>query len=818
MSKLASAMKALKKNKEIDIDKALVDLTDSQKPIPCIPTGSVVLDYLIGGYKTASGEKRCPGIPRGRITEIFGPEGSGKCTTLCSVVLTEYGMMTIGELFEKEGYALTDEEKVVPHEVRLVNELGEFESTSHFTFNGRQTVKKIRTRHGFELEATLNHPIRVVDPETGLIVWKNTEDIVPGDQVVLMRGNETLSGGISVSEPMNPDVARFIGYLVAEGTITQETSTQFSNSVPEIIEDFTRCLTTFDPDQTFTSYPRKESKGIQHTLSGRKFRTRLAEEYGLDYVISKGKSVPLCVRTGGIEAQKAFLKSYIDCECHIDVKKRCLEITSASKELLHQVQLMLMAMGILSIRNIKVVKGYEHNEYWRLNLGYADVIKYEALIGFVSQQRKDSFAEFSTKKANSNSDSYPHSAPLLKAMYENVSDTGRSDYKVISDYKSGKANPSMERIAQIVDKFDDRGNEVAQDVLDYFSDVLSKGYVFSEVTEVLEEHDVPTFDVCLPETHSFWSNGFISHNTTIAIQAAIRCQAAGGSVVFLDYEHAFAPTYAQDLGLNVEDGDTFMLLAPRHWEEGAEIIQTMVRAGVDLIIVDSLAAMKPKRDVEDNAVTSTGQVGHIARLQSNFLPKIVGDIEENGTSLVYINQLRSRIKTSKYDGGPDEETSGGRALKYFASLRLSLKRVKTEYAQVENELTGKSEKQPISNMIRAKNVKNKVSKHQGHQAEFVIRYGEGIDNVRSVIDIGEVRKVVKRAGAWYSFLGADGLEVKAQGKEGLRDHLIENPSDFNALVEKVQSFSKKRVVLKVSDDDILEQDHEAEEAEYDSTN
>jgi len=305
-----------------------------------------------------------------------------------------------------------------------------------------------------------------------------------------------------------------------------------------------------------------------------------------------------------------------------------------------------------------------------------------------------------------------------------------------------------------------------------------------------------------------------SGKTTVAIQAAIRCQQAGGSVAFLDYEHAFAPTYAMDLGLNVEDEDTFLLLQPRHWEEGAEIIQTMVGAGVDLIIVDSLAAMKPRRDVEDNDVSSTGQVGHIARLQSAFLPKIVSEVEQSGTALVYLNQLRSRIKTSMYDSGPDEETSGGRALKYYASLRIKLKRCKTEYAQVENELTGKEEKQPISNIIRAKNVKNKVSRHQGHQAEFVIRYGEGVDNVRSVIDIGEARKVVSRAGAWYSFMGAEGEEVKAQGKENLRDHLIDHPEDFHSLVGQIQSFSKDRLkAVKVNDEDILVEDIEEKERE-----
>lgn len=311
-----------------------------------------------------------------------------------------------------------------------------------------------------------------------------------------------------------------------------------------------------------------------------------------------------------------------------------------------------------------------------------------------------------------------------------------------------------------------------------------------------------------------------SGKTTLAIQTAISVQRNGGSVVFLDYEHAFAPAYAEDLGLNISDEDSFVLLQPRHWEEGAEIIKIMVESGVDLIIVDSLAAMKPKRDVEDNAISSTGQVGHIARLQSNFLPKIVGAVEESGTALVYLNQLRSRIKTSMYDAGPDEETAGGRALKYFASLRIKLKRTKVEYAQIENALTGKHEKQPISNIISAQNVKNKVSKHQGHKADFVIRYGEGVDNVRSLIDIGEARKVITRAGAWYSFTDANGEEGKAQGKEGLRDHLLANQADFAQIVSQIQSFTQpiQKLNQQIDDEDILVEDIEELEAEFEEFN
>lgn len=306
-----------------------------------------------------------------------------------------------------------------------------------------------------------------------------------------------------------------------------------------------------------------------------------------------------------------------------------------------------------------------------------------------------------------------------------------------------------------------------------------------------------------------------SGKTSVAIHTAINCLNAGGSVAFLDYEHAFAPTYAQDLGLDVTNPN-FSLMQPTHWEEGAEIISVLAEAGVDLIIVDSLAAMVPRANIENTEVGSTGQVGHIARLQSSFLPKIVPMLEQSGSALIYINQLRSRIKTSKYDAGPDEDTSGGKSLKYYASLRMSLKRVKTEYAQVESELTGVSEKQAITNIMRAQNVKNKVSKHQGHTAEFVIRYGEGIDNVRSVIDIAEARKLIKRSGAWYSFGGSDGSELKSQGKEGLRDFFLDNETEFQFILQQLSTFTTGKVrKVSVSDDDIfVEEADDDEETDF----
>lgn len=724
-SALQAALKALKKNKIVDIKKAVVELGDSQKPIECIPTGSVVLDYLIGGYRTESGEKRCPGIPKGRITEIFGPEGSGKCVTAGTYVHSEYGMVTVGELFNLTGHTLDpDKDAVVPHEVDLLNEYGEMETTSHLTWNGRQRVNRITTSAGYQIEATDNHPVRVMNTR-GNIVWKNAGDIQKGDYLVVMpAGKNAFMAGdsdrLSVSNVQS---------MAATGDL-----------------------------------PKGESGGVE---------------------------IPLSLRQGSLDIYQAFTSAYALEFSKENPETRRRYIQSNSYEFVRQFQMMLLSMGYVS-RVSSIPAGGDDGEMGEYTLEFGDAYMREGLGCGEDQQPRDTIMCES------------HIPYVHTQVYDMMCAMGVLEVQGYRREFYNNANMggiSRKDFKNLVNLIEDPYQFSALQIYTYLQSIVDMGYFFDRVESIAVEDNVPTYDVCLPTTHSFWSNGLISHNTTIAIHTAIQCQKAGGTVCYLDYEHAFAPTYAADLGLDIMD-DNFMLMQPRHWEEGAEIIKAMTEAGVDLIVIDSLAAMKPQRDIDDNDVSSTGEIGHIARLQSSFLPKIVNMLEDSKTALIYINQLRSRIKTSKYDAGPDEETAGGRALKYYASLRMEVKRIKSEYAQVENELTGKSEKQPISNIIRARNVKNKVSKHQGHTSEFVIRYGEGIDNVRSVIDIAEARNVIARAGAWYSFEDAAGQEAKAQGKEGLRDYFLANPDDFHALINKVSTFTRGRSSVKVSDDDI----------------
>ena len=299
-----------------------------------------------------------------------------------------------------------------------------------------------------------------------------------------------------------------------------------------------------------------------------------------------------------------------------------------------------------------------------------------------------------------------------------------------------------------------------------------------------------------------------SGKTSICIQAAVRCQRAGGSVLYLDYENAMSLQYAQSLGLDIMDQDSFVLWNPAHFEEGAELISAAINAGVDLIVVDSIAAMVPQKTFE-NAVSEIGQIGYLARSLSAFFPKIVKPLRAHGSTLVLINQIRARIKTSMYDLGPDEDTSGGKALKFYASVRLKFHPRTKIKSKVKNPLTGDVEEQIHATIVRATCIKNKIAPHQGHTVDVVVRFGSGFDNVQSILDIALKRSMISRAGAWYSWTGSKGDPIKIQSSEKVYDFLKNNPPEFGHLVGQIEGFFNKietMDTLNLEDKDIIRED------------
>jgi len=298
--------------------------------------------------------------------------------------------------------------------------------------------------------------------------------------------------------------------------------------------------------------------------------------------------------------------------------------------------------------------------------------------------------------------------------------------------------------------------------------------------------------------------------STIAIAACIEAQREGGFATYIDFEHAMHLGYAQSMGLDLS-ADSFAFFQPRFFEEGAQIAynySTMVQS--DIIIIDSVTAMIPKKVYEAGPEDPSKGMGLQARLMSSFLNLISKALTESGTVLLFCNQMRDNIKLSQYDAGPDWTTSGGKALPYYATIRLRLKPGSVEYAMIPDKFSGQKEKIPISNFVRAEGHKNKVG-FPKRKGEFVIRYGEGIDNARSVIEVAEKHKIIKKEGSWYAFRkeGESGY-FRRQGIEQFRRYLIEHQDVFRILMdqvgEKLASFEVNKIDAEISDDDIIIED------------
>ncbi len=252
-----------------------------------------------------------------------------------------------------------------------------------------------------------------------------------------------------------------------------------------------------------------------------------------------------------------------------------------------------------------------------------------------------------------------------------------------------------------------------------------------------------------------------SGKTTVALHAVANAQAAGGICAFIDAEHALDPEYAKKLGV---DTDALLVSQPDNGEQALEIADMLVRSGaLDLVVVDSVAALTPRAEIEGEMGDS--HVGLQARLMSQALRKMTGALHAAGTTAIFINQLREKIGVMF---GSPETTTGGRALKFYSSVRLDVRRIETL----------KDGQDMVGNRTRVKVVKNKVAP-PFKQAEFDILYGQGISREGNLIDMGVETGVVRKAGAWFTY-DADQL---GQGKENARSFLRNNP-DIAAKLEK----------------------------------
>ncbi len=281
-----------------------------------------------------------------------------------------------------------------------------------------------------------------------------------------------------------------------------------------------------------------------------------------------------------------------------------------------------------------------------------------------------------------------------------------------------------------------------------------------------------------------------SGKTTLALHAVAEAQKTGGEAAFIDAEHALDPSYAKKIGVDI---DNLIVSQPDTGEQALEIAEALIRSGaIDIVVVDSVAALVPKAEIDGDM--GDAHVGLQARLMSQALRKLAGTINKTKATIIFINQLREKVGVMF---GNPETTAGGRALKYYASVRMDIRRI--EAIKQDGEVVG--------NRTRVKVVKNKVAP-PFREAEFDIVYGKGISKEGSVLDLAVDLDIIEKSGSWFSYNG----EKIGQGRENVKKQLSENP-EFMAEVEKKvrDNFNKAFENALVDEEKDEEEDIEPEE-------
>lgn len=763
--------------------------------LEAFPTGHDDLDCLL--------TKGAMGVARGALVEIFGSEGGGKCLTRDTFCLTHKGLLSVEEIFADAGVQIDASQGFVEKTHTLVNGKGCFETTSHFYRNSqwsRTSKKTIRltTKDGFTLEGTHNHPVLVMDTN-GFIVWKKLKQIQKTDNVCIRRNTQVWN---NANDSISSDEAALVGYLIGDGNFTPTCRIGFTNADARIVADFKRSLASAYGNDILDCVRQYD---IEYHINRKTFVDEFKNKHRIGNELSCDKTMPYTIRTASREAQKCYIRAYFDADGTFQYDKINLQFSSCSLLLLQQLQLILLNFGIYAHITSTYNKEYD-KDYYELEMAGIELDKYEKNIGFNKNDKCDKIRETLRLKSqriyNTNIDTIPHQSLNLASLYGTIDPQQRSreTCRLFHDAQQGRCDLTYSRLKKILGmclaeannplralRASSEHNPTFSYLCDHFDNLMQQNYIYSSVIQI-EEGFERTFDFTLPDTHSFWSNGLISHNSSLAMRVVGIAQKNGHECCWIDAEAAFSVDLARINGVSTEDldmPDLFKTKATQNKDEGAffnsseilHMIYKSVQANIyGIIVLDSVAGLMPESVLADDSDPNKQNIAEVARSMAKHLGKIAQSCKKYDTTVIFINQLRDKPG----DQYARNHTPGGRALKFFAHQRISVNKKGGVPGQVwvkEEDGTNTL----IGHYARTKIIKNRMAPPvpPDLSIEIPIYYSEyNPDNAKQCYDLARKLQVITIRNS--TLMWRDGKEevLKKEGESemlgAIREYLFDS--------------------------------------------
>ena len=765
--KKEEAIKMLDKNIEENVNYFM-----TKDKLDFFSSGCTQLDCVLGG-----------GWAERRIFNVIGDKSTAKCLKN-SYILSDKGFALIDDLGKEKEYGFTNFTE------KLVITKNEYDITSKFWKDTVSKTIKVKTQHGFEIEGTPNHPILVFDSNCNYIM-KQLQDITKDDVCVIVKGTNKFSNkyislekiipkstnvkNIILPDAINEDIGTLLGYFVADGSFAIN-RLDFSNEKKWFEDVLSDILLKFNLKRD--KHHSVSSATLYHTV-----RNLLGNPLKFT---ARYKFVPNCILQSPRSVQVSFLRALIDCDSSSDEMSN-LSYTTASEVLATQVQLMLLNLGIVSsklpINGAWIGNKFYDHTYWKISMYSLDLFKYVNTIGSNKYNFSRVLARTKFKRCNE-FDSIPY---LLQRMKKDI-ETVR---KIVGWHKNGKmknrkgrfprflfagkTNVTYSLLNEFINKFN-----ILSDVFDlsFYKDLLYQEYHFDCVDTIEEKNEITdVFDVHIPQSHLFWSNGFISHNTLLAEEACINflLKHPEGRIVYIETEAAFDRSYATKIGLNFDQKNRIL-------DENINTVETLYNKLVELsgileddeiekytkkekndkikintiptlVIVDSWDGLSDVAEMERDI--SEASFGGTRPKQSHALfRKLTRKITMANITLGIISQVKDNIGVSF---GNKETIACKHAIEFWSSQRIWLAHLKNISKTIDGiEMT-------VGNLVKAKCAKNKVGRPH-RICEFPVYYEMGINDLESNIN-------------WLS-------NISKLEKFDFTKYGIEMPKRLSSLVEK----------------------------------